>query len=76
MKRISVLSALLALAVWSVPVQSRQTIIDGQVNHENMRHLTSQINWYKSLGQAEQQAMHDGKIILWIQMLGSMDGAT
>ena len=76
MKKLGLLPALLALALCTAPGQTRQTLINGQVNHDNTRYLTSQINWYHSLGQAEQEAMHQGKMILWIQMLGSMDGAT
>ncbi|HEY9773736.1 MAG TPA: hypothetical protein V6C81_07990 [Planktothrix sp.] len=76
MRKLSLLPALLVAALVALPVQSKQTLINGQVNHDNTRYLTSNINWYHSLGQAEQQAMHSGKMILWIQMLGSMDGAT
>jgi hypothetical protein len=69
-------AALMTAASVSLPVQAGQTIMSGQVNHDNTAVLTSQMNWYHSLGQAETEAMRSNKLIFWVQMLGSMDGAT
>lgn len=39
-----------------------------QVNHR--------INWYNNLEDARCEAAKSGKLVFWVQMLGSMDGKT
>jgi hypothetical protein len=77
MKRLFLTAAALMTAISvSLPCQAGQTVISGQVNHDNTAVLTSQMSWFHSLGQAETEAMRSNKLIFWVQMLGSMDGAT
>lgn len=34
------------------------------------------INWYQSLDQARAEARREGKLVFWLHMLGSINGAT
>ncbi len=71
------LSALLAACILTVPpVQARPRILTGQVSQERVYDLTSKIHWHDSLSQAESVARQQGKLVFWIHMLGSLDGAT
>ncbi len=71
------LSALLATFLLAVPhVEARPRILTGQVSQERVYDLTSKIHWYSSLDQAESVARQQGKLVFWIHMLGSLDGAT
>jgi hypothetical protein len=51
-------------------------LIPGQVAHERVAKLTSAMTWYTSLAQAENAARREGKMVLWIHMLGDIKGAT
>ncbi|HEY9714580.1 MAG TPA: hypothetical protein V6C72_14025 [Chroococcales cyanobacterium] len=75
--KIGAVALSLSMLLLSSPGQSKQMgIISGQVNHDRINSLTSQITWNRSLGQAEQQAASQGKMIFWVHMLGTIDGAT
>jgi len=77
MKKLFLSAALMMTAAsLSLPAQAGQTVISGQINHDNTAVLTTQMNWFHSLGQAETEAVHQNRLIFWVQMLGSMDGAT
>lgn len=78
MKRVHLLlSALLAVSVVAVPAAySGPRILTGEVSAERVSELTRQIPWYHSLPQAESAAKQSGKLIFWVHMLGSLDGAT
>jgi hypothetical protein len=53
-----------------------EKVLAGSVCSERVHELTSEINWYKSLDKVEQAAQEQGKLILWVHMLGKIDGAT
>lgn len=55
---------------------ARPALLTGAIAHQNASALTSQINWYSSLGQAENEAQREGKMVFWVHMLGSLSGAT
>jgi hypothetical protein len=68
---------------WERPAQSatgaRQrpnALLTGSENANRTNALTSQINWHRSIGQAESTAAQQGKMILWVNLLGTMSGAT
>lgn len=60
-----------ALAVPNAP-----KLIPGNVAHDQMTKLTSEIHWYQDLRQAESSARSQGKLVFWMHMLGHLDGAT
>jgi hypothetical protein len=66
----------LALLATMIPVFGGPMVLDGSVAHSRVSGLTSQIKWQTSLGQALDQARREGKMVFWVHMLGSMDGAT
>jgi hypothetical protein len=51
-------------------------LLTGQLAHDRVTKLTSQIYWHKSLYQAEDVARREGKMILWLHMLGDIKGDT
>ncbi len=72
------LAALLSLAFNSFissPAKAEK-VLQGQVCEENVHKLTNDIDWYKNLHKAEDAANEQGKLILWVHMVGKIDGAT
>ncbi len=65
----------LAAAAFSSPVMAEE-VLNGQVALCHIDRLTREIKWYDSLDQAKETAQAQGKMILWVHMLGSMSGAT
>lgn len=53
-----------------------KTVLNGEVCSANVHKLTSEMTWYKSLSKAEAEAGRDGKLIVWVHMLGKIDGST
>lgn len=51
-------------------------LLPGYVAKENIDRVNKQIDWHTSLGTAQNKARQEGKMILWVQMIGKMDGAT
>lgn len=75
MKTTKLLTALLAASALALPVQSSPSVVSGEVTHAGIQKLSS-INWYASLGQAESEAIRQNKMIFYIHILGTIDGAT
>lgn len=68
------LASIVALAA---PVQSKTpNFLGGQTAHDRITQLTSQVQWYNSLGQAEGTARQQGKLVFWVHMLGNISGGT
>lgn len=65
---ISLFSILLGTAAQSEPYLNAE---DASFNTKN---VNTRINWLTSLDQAKQSAHQNHKPILWIHMLGNMDG--
>lgn len=55
---------------------SAKTVLNGEVCSANVHKLTSEMTWYKSLSKAEADAEREGKLIVWVHMLGKIDGST
>ena len=53
-----------------------KTVLNGEVCSANVHKLTSEMTWYKSLSKAEAEAGREGKLIVWVHMLGKIDGST
>ena len=70
-------SVLLLSALLYPAVTARaERVLQGEVCLQRVQQLTSDINWYKSLDKAQDSAKEEGKLIVWIHMVGKMDGAT
>lgn len=69
----AVLSSLMFL---SVPTGFSTPIIPGRVSQERVETLTSTIEWNESLKEAMRKAREQDKLILWVHMVGKIDGAT
>ena len=70
-------AVLVTLALQCLPAQAKgPMILPGAQAGERVSELTSQIQWYHSLAQAQEAARQQNKMIFWVQMLGDISGAT
>lgn len=67
--------ALASTIACSLPADSRG-IVSGNVAKDNIQKVNNNVHWYTSLGQAEEAARQQDKMVLWIHMIGQMEGAT
>ncbi|MCA9802141.1 MAG: hypothetical protein KC777_09150 [Cyanobacteria bacterium HKST-UBA02] len=51
-------------------------LLPGYAAKENIDQVNKGIKWHTNLAAAESDARQQGKMILWIQLVGKMDGAT
>ena len=51
-------------------------VIEGREARANVDNLTKQVYWFSSLRDAEDSARQKGKPLLWMHILGKLDGAT
>ncbi len=60
----------------SLPANAAKGLISGSVAKDNIEKVNSNVHWYTSLGQAEETARQQNKMVLWVHMIGQMEGAT
>jgi len=60
----------------AVSGQKANALLSGSENANRTNKLTSEIDWHRSIGQAESVAAQQGKMILWVNLLGTMSGGT
>lgn len=70
------MSVMLSLVACQAAPSPAETVLQGAVCSQRVQELTSKVEWYKSLEEAEQAAQTQGKLIFWVHMLGKIDGAT
>jgi len=68
-------ASLFALALAS-PSSNGAGGVDGVAQREKVNELTKQITWFDNMPQALASARQKGKPLVWIHMLGKIDGAT
>ncbi len=74
MKRIFL--SLAALSLFAIQQVAAVPLIKGDEAAYRVRELATGINWYTNLPQALSEGARTGKPIVWIHMLGKIDGAT
>jgi hypothetical protein len=52
------------------------TVLPGEVADKQAYVTNKGIRWYTSLDDAEAEAKKEGKLVFWLHMLGTIDGAT
>jgi hypothetical protein len=70
------LLSLAALALLAIPQANAVPLIKGDEASYRVRELSTGINWYTNLPMALQESARTGKLVVWIHMLGKIDGAT
>ncbi|MBK9143327.1 MAG: hypothetical protein IPM23_12565 [Candidatus Melainabacteria bacterium] len=70
------LSLSLSLIVGFCPADARQIVIQGDQAKENIKKVNSNIKWHTSLNSALMDARKESKMVLWVHLVGKMDGAT
>lgn len=65
-----------ALVLLSVPAATAKPLITGQEAQYRVRELAVGMPWYQNLPQALAESNRTGKLVVWIHMLGKIDGAT
>lgn len=64
-----------SLVMCAAPAHADQhAMLGGDEANTQAKILTKGINWQTSLPQAKKQAQSDGRLILWVHMLGNIDG--
>jgi hypothetical protein len=82
MKRPRILSAACGFAAATVLLSSSPAAFAGpdfvpSTEASRNAHVVNKgVHWYTSLEDAQASAKKDGKLVLWIHMLGTMEGAT
>ncbi len=66
---------LLSVLLISLPASS-ENVLSGSISLEQVNKLTTEISWYKNLSKAEEAANREHKLVLWVHMIGKIDGAT
>ena len=56
--------------------QRPHTLTTSSETRDRTTRLTGDIHWHDSLAQAEENARSQGKMIFWVNILGSLSGAT
>ncbi len=51
-------------------------VLQGSAAQTQSKMVCSRINWHTSLEEAKQRARRENKLIVWIHMLGNIDGFT
>lgn len=79
--RLFKVTTLFALAITLIGTLSNAAnaapgVIDGRDARTNVDNLTKQVYWFNRLRDAEDSARQKGKPLLWVHMLGKIDGAT
>lgn len=68
------LAALIALSI-NAPAQAEK-VLNGSISAQRVAKLTSEISWLESVDDAKKQAKKGKKLILWVNMLGKLEGDT
>lgn len=81
MKKVILSSTLALLVSFSLALDAdaakkNKKLLTGQVAKQKIEKVNEGITWHTSLRRAGQIAQNQGKMILWVQMIGKMDGAT
>lgn len=71
---IAAITATIAFAA-ATPAQNKN-LLPGYVAKENINRVNSEIQWTTNLNQALAEARQSNKMVLWLHMIGKMDGAT
>jgi hypothetical protein len=71
------LVAVLGLASFAFAPAGRAegVVMSGEASR-NAHVVNKGVKWHTSLEEAQTQAKKDGKLVFWLHMLGTMDGAT
>lgn len=72
----SVLLLICGAASTCAPVKSEQTLVSGTQASTSVHCLTRAMRWHTNLEEAQAAARSSGRLIVWIHMLGTIDGAT
>ncbi|MDZ4835940.1 MAG: hypothetical protein SGJ27_19345 [Candidatus Melainabacteria bacterium] len=70
------LSTLALFATSPTEAAPAKHLITGSQNTERTNKLTSEIRWHRSVSQAQEDARREGKLVFWVNMLGTLSGAT
>jgi hypothetical protein len=60
----------------SQPIKAAPAVLTGEVCSERVHALTADMSWCTDLHKAEAQAKAENKLVLWVHMVGKIDGAT
>ena len=76
--KVAPLALSLALCLCSPPLglADHLTVVPSDEANKQAYVTNKDIRWYRSLEEAQAEARKEGKLVFWLHMLGTMDGAT
>lgn len=60
----------------NILASSKTAALSGSEARAFSQKLETEINWHRSLPEAQAQARREGKLVFWMHMLGKLDGIT
>ncbi len=67
----------LAMAMGVVTMaEAKQMVLPGRVAKDNVMEVNNNVRWHTNLNSALARAHREQKMVLWIHMVGKIDGAT
>lgn len=60
----------------ATPATNGAGTVDGVQQREKVNELTHEVTWFDNMPQALASARQKGRPLVWIHMLGKIDGAT
>ncbi len=70
------LAALSLVVGFGRPAHADNSFVPSTEASKNAHVVNKGVKWYTSLEEAQSEAKRSGKLVLWIHMLGTMEGAT
>jgi len=68
--------SILAATTFVVPSLAGEELVPGYVAKSKIHQVSTGIEWNTELDAAQEKAKNANKMILWINMIGKMEGAT
>lgn len=72
----TVVALLAAFSSTALLQADARQLVTGSQNTERTNKLTGEIRWHRSVGQAQEDARRENKLVFWVNMLGTLSGAT
>lgn len=72
----TVVALLAAFSASALLQADARQLVTGSQNTERTNKLTGEIRWHRSVGQAQEDARRENKLVFWVNMLGTLSGAT
>ena len=74
--RPSLIAVALTIGFFAGTATEATPVLSGQVCSQNVSKMTNEISWTRDLKDAQERAAQEDKLVLWVHMVGKMEGDT